>query len=65
MTRASAVWAWNDARQRTLVTVYVGDDSGAATSARQALAAAGDPNRPVRRDAGDANRGRAHASPCW
>jgi hypothetical protein len=47
VTRASAVWAWNDARQRTLVTVYVGDDSGAATSARQALAAAGDPNRPV------------------
>ena len=29
------------------MTVYVGDDSGAATSARQALAAAGDPNRPV------------------
>jgi predicted phage baseplate assembly protein len=47
VTRASAVWAWNDARQRTLVTVYVGDDGGAATSARQALAAAGDPNRPV------------------
>jgi hypothetical protein len=47
VTRASAVWAWNDARQRTLVTVYVGDDSGAATSAQKALAAAGDPNRPV------------------
>jgi predicted phage baseplate assembly protein len=48
VTRASAVWAWDDARQRTLVTVYVGDDSGAATSAGKALAAAGDPNRPVK-----------------
>jgi len=47
VTRASAVWAWNDARQRTLVTVYVGDDSGAVASAKAALAAAGDPNRPV------------------
>lgn len=47
VTRARAVWAWNDARQRTLVTVYVGDDSAAVTSARQTLAAAGDPNRPV------------------
>lgn len=47
VTRASAVWAWNDARQRTMVTVYVGDDAAAATAARTALAAAGDPNRPV------------------
>jgi len=47
VTRASAVWTWNDALQRTLVTVYVGDDSGAATSAGKVLAAAGDPNRPV------------------
>jgi hypothetical protein len=47
VTRASAVWAWNDTRQRTLVTVYVGDDSGAAAAATTALAAAGDPNRPV------------------
>jgi hypothetical protein len=47
VTRASAIWAWNDARQRTMVTVYVGDDAAAATSASAALAAAGDPNRPV------------------
>jgi hypothetical protein len=47
VTRASAVWAWNDARQRTVVTVYVGDDAAAATSAKNVLAASGDPNRPV------------------
>jgi hypothetical protein len=47
VTRASAIWAWSDARQRAVVTIYVGDDSGAATAATTALAAAGDPNRPV------------------
>ena len=47
VTRARAVWAWNDAAQRTMVTVYVGDDGAAATAATNALAAAGDPNRPV------------------
>lgn len=47
VTRAGVVWAWNDARQRALVTVYVGDDAAAAAAARTALAAAGDPNRPV------------------
>jgi predicted phage baseplate assembly protein len=47
VTRAGAVWAWSDARQRTLVTVYVGDDAGAATAAATALRAASDPNRPV------------------
>jgi hypothetical protein len=47
VTRASAVWSWNDARQRSLVTIYVGDDSAAAAAAKKALAAAGDPNRPV------------------
>lgn len=47
VSRARAVWAWNDARQRTLVTVYVGDDAPAAATARAALSAAGDPNRPV------------------
>ena len=45
--RVRAVWAWNDLRQRTLVTVYVGDDAAAVASARAVLAAAGDPNRPV------------------
>jgi uncharacterized protein YndB with AHSA1/START domain len=48
VTRARAVWAWDDARQRTLVTVYVGDDAAAVTSARTVLAASGDPNRPVK-----------------
>ncbi len=47
VTRASAVWAWNDARQRSMVTVYVGDDAAAAASAKSVLSAAGDPNRPV------------------
>jgi hypothetical protein len=47
VTRASAVWGWNDARQRALVTIYVGDDSGAYTAAQTALASVGDPNRPV------------------
>ena len=47
VTRARAAWTWNDARQRTLVTVYVGDDAAAAAAAKTALAAAGDPNRPI------------------
>jgi Baseplate J-like protein len=48
VTRANAVWAWDDATQRALVRVYVGDTPAAARSAKQALAAAGDPNRPVK-----------------
>jgi hypothetical protein len=47
VTRASAVWAWDDTRQRSLVTVYVGDDPGAQQAARTALSAASDPNRPI------------------
>lgn len=47
VTRAQAVWAWNDAQQRSVVTVYVGDDSAAAASAKAALTAERDPNRPV------------------
>jgi hypothetical protein len=47
VARAQVVWAWSDADQRALVTVYVGDDAAARDSAQQALAAAGDPNRPV------------------
>jgi hypothetical protein len=47
VTRAGAVWAWDDARQRALVRVYVGDNAAAQTAAQTALAAAGDPNRPV------------------
>jgi hypothetical protein len=48
VTRAGAVWGWDDARQRALVQVYVGDDAAAAPAAQTALAAAGDPNRPVK-----------------
>ncbi|HET7882638.1 MAG TPA: hypothetical protein VFL55_17270, partial [Acetobacteraceae bacterium] len=48
VTRAAATWAWDDSRQRALVTVYVGDDTAAVTAAKAALAAAGDPNRPIR-----------------
>lgn len=48
VTRARAVWAWDDARQRALVTVYVGDDGAAVTSAQAVLSASGDPNRPVK-----------------
>lgn len=47
VTRARAAWSWDDTRQRTAVTVYVGDDAGAVASAKEVLAAAGDPNRPV------------------
>ncbi len=48
VTRAGAVWGWDDSRQRAMVKVYVGDDAAAATAAQTALAAAGDPNRPVK-----------------
>jgi hypothetical protein len=47
VTRARAAWSWDDARQRTVVTVYVGDDAGAVAMAKAVLAAAADPNRPV------------------
>jgi len=48
VTRANAVWGWDDAIQRALVRVYVGDTPAAAISACQALSAASDPNRPVK-----------------
>lgn len=47
VARARAYWTWDGARRRSLVKVYVGDDAGAAASARSALAGADDPNRPV------------------
>ncbi|MFZ0342037.1 MAG: baseplate J/gp47 family protein, partial [Gaiellaceae bacterium] len=47
VSRARAYWTWDAARQRCVVKVYVGDDAGAASSARSALAGAEDPNRPV------------------
>lgn len=45
--RAKVVWAFNPAEQRPVITVYVGDTQAAAGLARTALAASGDPNRPV------------------
>jgi hypothetical protein len=48
VARARAYWGWDDAEQRTMVTVYVGDDQNAKQSAEVALAGAADPNRPLR-----------------
>lgn len=48
VTRAGAVWAWDEGEQRALTVVYVGDGEGAVASARAALKAEADPNRPVR-----------------
>jgi len=47
VSRAAASWAFDRAEQRTLVTVYVGDDQAAVNAATAALAGAEDPNRPV------------------
>ena len=47
VARARSYWAWNPEEQRTLVTIYVGDDASAVTAANVALARADDPNRPV------------------
>jgi predicted phage baseplate assembly protein len=45
--RVRAVWAWDEMRQRTTVTVYVAGGPDKIVSAREALAAVGDPIRPV------------------
>jgi hypothetical protein len=47
VSRAAAYWTFDQAEQRTLVTVYVGDGQPAVTAAKAALAGAEDPNRPV------------------
>lgn len=47
VTRAVASWAWDPAEQRPAVRVHVGDDAGAVASARTALRAQADPNRPL------------------
>ena len=47
VSRAAAYWTFDEAEQRTLVTVYVGDDQAAVAAAAAALAGAEDPNRPV------------------
>jgi hypothetical protein len=48
VARARSYWTWDDAQQRMLVKVYVGDDQNAVSSATRALAGASDPNRPLR-----------------
>ncbi|MGO8855509.1 MAG: baseplate J/gp47 family protein [Steroidobacteraceae bacterium] len=47
VTLAQAVWSWNASTQRAGVTVYVAGAGDVVTLASAALAAAGDPNRPV------------------
>jgi hypothetical protein len=47
VNRASAVWSFDATQQRTVVTVYVGDDSAACTAALTALSGDADPNRPI------------------
>jgi hypothetical protein len=45
--RASASWSFDPVLQRTVVTVYVGDDASAKNAATVALRGDADPNRPV------------------
>jgi len=47
VARARAYWAFDTVRQRTLITLFVGDNPSAVTAARTALARSADPNRPV------------------
>jgi predicted phage baseplate assembly protein len=47
VSRVGAYWTFDGTEQRTLVTVYVGDDQAAVAAASAALAGADDPNRPV------------------
>jgi hypothetical protein len=47
VTRASAVWGFDVGEERTVVTVYVGDDQSAKNAAQLALSGDADPNRPV------------------
>jgi predicted phage baseplate assembly protein len=47
VNRASAVWSFDPLQQRTVVTVYVGDDPSAQAAALLALRGDADPNRPV------------------
>lgn len=47
VTRAASAWEWDPVEQRPTVRVYVGDDAGALVSAKAALRAQADPNRPL------------------
>jgi predicted phage baseplate assembly protein len=46
-TRVGALWGWDSVDQRGGVTVYVADDGAVLADVRNAMAGAGDPNRPV------------------
>jgi hypothetical protein len=45
--RVSAAYTFDALAQRPMVSLWVGDDDGAVTAAKAAIAAAADPNRPV------------------
>ncbi len=45
--RVAALWGWDSVNQRGGVTVYVADDGGVLADVQNAMAGAGDPNRPV------------------
>jgi hypothetical protein len=47
VSRATTVWGFDALEQRPTVKVYVGDDAAAVDSARSALRAQADPNRPL------------------
>ncbi len=47
VSRATVYWKFDGTQQRTLVTVYVGDDDAAVAAATAALTGSDDPNRPV------------------
>ncbi|GAA1954747.1 hypothetical protein GCM10009776_15890 [Microbacterium deminutum] len=47
VSRATTVWGFDSVEQRPAVRVYVGDDAAAVDSARSALRAQADPNRPL------------------
>jgi uncharacterized phage protein gp47/JayE len=46
-TRVSAVWGFDEVNQRGAVTIYVAGNAATVAIVQNALAAAGDPNRPV------------------
>jgi hypothetical protein len=48
VARAASYWVWDTTQERMLVKIYVGDDFNAVSSANTALAAASDPNRPLK-----------------
>ncbi len=47
VARVAAYWNFDKGQQRTLVSVYVGDDDDAVAAAQAALTGSDDPNRPV------------------